>query len=325
MEENKIQLQESARDIGVVTTEIRSLVQQAQQMALVYAIEIGRRLTEAKSLLPHGDWGKWLKEEVDFSQSSANNFMRIFEEYGDDQISIFGAQANSQTLGNLPYTKALKLLAIPAEEREEFVEKHDVEHLSSRELEKVIRERDESLAREKMLKDEKEKAEASLAEQEQKKTEANHLFVEADKKRRALEREVEELKKQLAASDKEKVIEVAPAAGASDAEIKAIKKEAAEKAKAKAEKMIAEKEQELSKAKADAEFAKAAMEREKKRAEALEKELRAADPAIAQFKGYFAAFQDVYQNCRGQIEIIRKGDPAKAEKLEQAMKAVMEG
>ena len=33
-------------------------------------------------MLDHGQWGPWLREEVDFSQSSANNFMRIFEEYG---------------------------------------------------------------------------------------------------------------------------------------------------------------------------------------------------------------------------------------------------
>jgi colicin import membrane protein len=172
---------------------------------------------------------------------------------------------------------------------------------------------------------EKEKIEKDLLSQTSAISKAEREAREAQEQKEALAKEIEALKEQLAAAEKEKVIEVAPAVGASDAEIKAIKKEAVEKAKAKAEKLIAEKEQELSKAKADAEFAKAAVEREKKRAEALEKELRAADPAIAQFKGYFAAFQDAYQNCRGQIEIIRKSDPEKAEKLEQAMKAVMEG
>ena len=37
------------------------------------------------------------------------------------------AAAESQTLGNLPYTHALKLLALPAEEREEFAQEHHVE------------------------------------------------------------------------------------------------------------------------------------------------------------------------------------------------------
>ena len=131
------------RDIKTVTTEIRTLHRQAQCMVLGYAIEIGRRLKEAKAMLDHGQWGPWLREEVDFSQSSANNFMRIFEEYGAQQVSLLG-EANSQALGNLPYTHALRLLALPAEERESFAEEHHAEELSTRELEKLIRERDEA-------------------------------------------------------------------------------------------------------------------------------------------------------------------------------------
>ena len=134
------------RDIQTVTTEIKILHRQAQGMILNYAIEIGRRLKEAKSLLEHGEWGEWLENEVDFSRSTANNFMKIFEEYGAKQVSLFG-DANSQTLGNLPYTHALKLLAVPAEEREEFVEEHHVEDLSSRELDRLIKERDAAVRR----------------------------------------------------------------------------------------------------------------------------------------------------------------------------------
>lgn len=134
------------RDIQTVTTEIRTLHRQAQGMILNYAIEIGRRLKEAKSLLEHGEWGAWLENEVDFSRSTANNFMKIFEEYGAKQVSLFG-DANSQTIGNLPYTHALKLLAVPAEEREEFVEEHHVEDLSSRELDRLIKERDAAVRR----------------------------------------------------------------------------------------------------------------------------------------------------------------------------------
>ena len=88
-----------ARDIGVITAEIKEVKRQANNMALMYAIEIGRRLVEAKSVLPHGEWGGWLKNEVDFSQSTANNFMKLYDEYGQAQISIFGAVSNSQTIG----------------------------------------------------------------------------------------------------------------------------------------------------------------------------------------------------------------------------------
>ena len=135
-----------ARTVEVVTLEIRTLQRQAQQVILGYAIEIGRRLEEVKAMLPHGRWGDYLKNEVAYSQSTAQNFMRIYREYGANQQSLFGGVANSQALGNLPYTKALQLLALPdVEERERFVAEHDVESMSTRELDKALKEREEAL------------------------------------------------------------------------------------------------------------------------------------------------------------------------------------
>ena len=127
------------KDPAVLAIEIRNLQQQAQVVVLSYAIEIGRRLCEAKAVLDHGQWGPWLEEQVEFSQSTANNYMKIFERYGSEQLSLFG-DAKYQTLGNLPYTKALRLLAVPEDEVETFMEEHDVEHMSTRELEQAIRE-----------------------------------------------------------------------------------------------------------------------------------------------------------------------------------------
>ena len=133
------------RTVEVVTLEIRTLQRQAQQVVLGYAIEIGRRLEEVKAMLPHGRWGDYLKTEVAYSQSTAQNFMRIFREYGASQQSLFGGVANSQALGNLTYTKALQLLAIPdAEDRERFAIENDVEHMSVRELNEALKARDEA-------------------------------------------------------------------------------------------------------------------------------------------------------------------------------------
>lgn len=156
------------RTLQAVTFEIKSLHTQAQQMMLNYAIEIGRRLTEAKAMLEHGAWGEWLKNEVAFSKSTANNLMRIFEEYGDRQMNLFGAEAKSQSLGNLPYTKALKLLAMPEEEREDFIEEHPVESMSSRELEKAIKERNQAQAETQQILTEKEEVQAEYLSLQQK-------------------------------------------------------------------------------------------------------------------------------------------------------------
>lgn len=137
--------QPTDRTVAIVTLEIRTLQRQAQQVVLGYAIEIGRRLEEVKAMLPHGQWGEYLKNEVDYSQSTANNFMRIYREYGADQQSFFGGVAKSQSFANLTYTKALRLLAIPdEEERERFIAEHDVEGMSNRELNKALKARDEA-------------------------------------------------------------------------------------------------------------------------------------------------------------------------------------
>lgn len=140
------------RDISIITAEIKTLFVQAQNVALSYAIEIGRRLTEAKSVLPHGKWSEWLIENFEFSQSTANNFMKLFDEYGSNQSSLFGAVPNSQTFANLPYSKALQLLALPDEEREQFAKDNDIDKMSVRELKHAIDERNEANKRANELK-----------------------------------------------------------------------------------------------------------------------------------------------------------------------------
>ncbi len=104
---------EAGRSLDQVTQGIRVLT--AQTVANM--CQIGKLLTEAKAMVGHGGWGDYLEKEVSYSQSTANNFMRLFEEYGE-----FGP--NSQTIANLGPTKAGLLLALPAEVREQFAEEH---------------------------------------------------------------------------------------------------------------------------------------------------------------------------------------------------------
>lgn len=110
------------------------------------AIEVGRRFVELKAACPHGEWGKWLKY-TGYKHSSANNMMRLFESYGSEELSLFG-NVKSQTFGKIGYSKALALLAVPEEEREEFAEAVDAESLSVRELKAKIKELEEQKTQE---------------------------------------------------------------------------------------------------------------------------------------------------------------------------------
>ena len=276
--ENKI-IEASVRDIDVVTSEIVTLKRNAQNIMLYYAIEIGKRLKEAKGLLDHGEWGNWLKEKVDFSQSSANNFMKLFDEYGSKQIDLFGQDVNSQTIGNLSYTKALKLLAIPEEERESFAEENDVENISTRELDKLIKERDEALKKA----DEVDALNKRIAELEEGAVKESNESIE-------LEKQIEELKANLEKVQeaekkaKEKIKALKENPEVPKAVIDKITKEAVETAK----KDAGEEEEKLKKEIADLEekqrqseqFAKEA----KEEAERLKKQLSVASPLMTEFK-----------------------------------------
>lgn len=155
---------ETERGIETITEEIIFYKNVGGQAV----IEIGRRLTEAKAQLKHGEWLPWLREKVEFSETSAQNFMRIAREYG-----------NTHLVGDLGASKALVLLALPASERENFAsEKHlvngeekSVSEMSKRELEEAIRQRKlAELERDKMQRelDEQRKANEEAAAEMQK-------------------------------------------------------------------------------------------------------------------------------------------------------------
>ena len=321
------------KDPAVLAVEIRTLQQQAQVVVLSYAIEIGRRLNEAKAVLEHGQWGPWLEREVNFSQSTANNYMKIFERYGSDQVSLFG-DAKSQTLGNLPYTKALKLLAVPEDEVETFVEEHDVANMSTRELEQAIRERDEAKRKLEAVQDdaaqvildaeeavEKAKGEAETLRKELEELKARpvEVAVEAPSKEILDQIRAEEAQKAAAAAaELEKKLAVAEAKAAK-AEDKAKKlkdkvDKAGEDAKAAMQKDIdtaaaAQKAAEAAKADAEA------------RAKALEEKLKTADGDAAVFKVYFSRVQEDLNRMLGMIQ---KAEPAQKEKFRTALRALLD-
>lgn len=180
-----------------IGAEIRNLTYQAKCMTVYYGVEIGRRLVEAKQMVGHGAWGDWVKKETEFSQSTATRFMRVFEEYGGEQIGIFGAVENSSTLQNISISNALRLLAVPKEEREEFAAEVDAAHLSARELERAIRERDEARSTAEAAKAEAVTAEKSRAKMEADMATLKNLQQSAQEAEEEARRELEAVRREL--------------------------------------------------------------------------------------------------------------------------------
>ena len=318
--ENAVTERSSApvREIGVITQEIRQLCQQAQATALMYIVEIGRRLVEAKGALPFGEWGNWLKNEVGFSQSTAENYMRLFEEYGASQITIFGASVDSQSFAKLPYSKALALLAVDKDEREKFAEEVGAEDLSVKELKAAIAERDAEKKRNAELEEKIEDLERARNEYAAAAHEALELgsTVKELEKKLAAEREATEKAKDKLKKAKENP-KIPPE------KLEEIKREAEETAKKAAEESTGKELSELRERLAAAEKAKKDAERDKIAAEKslaeAERELKTANPEVNAFKVMFIAFQEAGNKCRQQIEKIKKGDPETAHKLMMAM------
>jgi hypothetical protein len=75
-------------DIKTIAAEINSFKQIAGQS--IY--EIGRRLKHVKDNdLARGQFGIWLKENVDFTDRQARRFIQVFEEFESDDVVRIGA------------------------------------------------------------------------------------------------------------------------------------------------------------------------------------------------------------------------------------------
>lgn len=137
MSEELNPMQQESQNADQLAYEINFIKRQTYEYVLKASVDIGERLTAAKELVPHGQWTEWLAEKVDYSQSTANNFMRIYREYSDDQISMTG-RTKSETFASLSYSQAVALFALPEHQREEFVEQHDISDMSIKELKEAI-------------------------------------------------------------------------------------------------------------------------------------------------------------------------------------------
>lgn len=314
------------RNIETVTNEILMLKHKVQEKVAVYIIEIGRRLVEAKAIIPHGEWGDWLKNRVEFSQKSANDYMNFYREYGDEQMSLLAYSSNSQALSNLSYTKALALIAIPREEREEFIEENDVENISTRELDKLIKERNEALKRaeeaeklQEVVENEKARAERYEREAARSAENTKELTERVNDLNLKLEKAKEAEKKAKA-----KVKDMKENPTVSQEVLDKLKAEAEAEAAQKSAKELEEKTAQAAEELKAAQLAKEDAEREKQkaieRAEKLEKQLKLQNPDVMEFKRLFEQVQGDIVNMENALNKLKASDPELSDKFSAAVR-----
>ena len=173
---------ELARTLDDIAEEIRGYIRETQEAVISGTIKIGRALCEAKEQAQVGQWGKWLRDNFNYSERTAQNAMAIYNEYGKKGIP--------EGLKNASVTNALALIGQPDDIRHELISSGAAEDLSSRELQAEI-------ARLKKERDEAQQSLFALMEaQESKKAETD----EFEQERKRLEKQVSELQIRLSES-----------------------------------------------------------------------------------------------------------------------------
>lgn len=316
-----VQDAQGVRSPEIIAAEINYIKRQTQEVVLANAIEVGRRLTEAKEMVHHGQWEQWLQDNVNYSQSTANNLMAIYREYGSDQQSLFSCANTS--VENLSYSKAVALLVLPREQREEFMEQNPVEAMSTRELQAAIKRAQEAEKQMGIAIEERQKYQKQVGDEMAR---ANKLTLEnldLNEQVKRMEERVASAKKLVEEWEKEKQAK-------QKAEDKAKKlqkkiKELEEKqnqpdqqtldrlAAEAVEKVKAENRQELEELKQELEEAQQEKDRISKRLELVNEEMNEARFLIKQV-------QSLFNSLMGLISLLKnKGDTDNADKLRRAV------
>ena len=297
------------RSIEVITGEILDLKQKGGQVIL----DIGRCLIEAKSLLNHGEWLPWLNEQVEFSERTAQKFMRLAREW-----------SNPSTLADLGASKALMLLALPESERDSFVQDHNVIDMSARQLEQAIKERDEARVAAERAEADKRTAEQARAKMEEDMKFLNVRLSGAKEDREQAMQDVARLEAELA-DLKSQPVDVAVETVVDQAAIEKARAEAVAEMQAKLDKAreaAAKARDKQKQAEASVEVLKRSMEEMEK---ADKKAALGADKDLAQFEVFFNQAKEQGNQMRALLLKAReREDQTAAQGMEKALRALAE-
>lgn len=324
---------EIVRSEQELAAEINVIKRRTAQMCLAAAMEIGRLLCEAKAQVAYGEWGDWLENNVAYSQSQANNLMRLYQNYGEQEQLDFFEENRMDIFGSLSPSQAVALLGLPVDQRREFVETHDMEQTSVRDIEQEIRARKEA----------EEKAENATRLAEEERERADEAVSRLEEERDNFRRELEQLKAATEPVEVQATVEPDPAAmRAAEKELKDKLQKQFDKKLEKEKTALQKQVDEAKKSAADAAQEKAAAEqrirqemetaygeqlaqlrREKESVEA--KLANAGNVAVQKFSLHFENLQREFDALMELLQAIRQDDAATAEKLATAMANITEG
>lgn len=238
-----------AAEINIVKSQTAAIIKTLGGQIVSGVYEIGRLLCEAKETVPRGEWGAWLETNVAYSDSTAQNFMKIYRELSDGQVDMLTGKTQAELFAGLDYSRMVEVFKLPKAERARLAEENDLAGMSAREVKALVKEKRDLEARVAERDDEIVELTAAKGRAELDAMAAKTSAESADKARLAAE---EALKK--AEAEKEKAVKAAEKVGKDN--LKALKKELDELKKAPPAAELSKEDIERIKAEAIAEIEK---------------------------------------------------------------------
>ncbi len=106
-------------------------VQQGQMFLFNAAqnlIQYGRVLTEAKPLVPRGQFEKWVQTNFNMSERTAQGYMAVWRRFGTNEM-----------LQKVQFSNLQKMLALPDGAESQFAADHDLQAMTAREVERAVK------------------------------------------------------------------------------------------------------------------------------------------------------------------------------------------
>ena len=293
---------ELARNPQTIADEINAIKKEVEGAIINGAIEIGKRLCEVKEMLPVGSWGQWLKENVEYSERTAQNMMAVYNEYGKRGIP--------EGLKNASLTNALAMIGLPEDIKHELLDSGAPEEMSSREFKAEIEK----------LKAEKADMQCTIDGliEDVREAEKNAETIEADANRQA-----ERVKEMLRESENEKeemrrgMMEATANANSRSEEIANLRRERDE-----IERLLQEAEKSVRMEPAVIrEDTPETLEKLRRLEEQLSGQTRESECMVL-FRAAWKRFVDVFRECENLIGRIESDDgPDEGKKLREALAA----
>ena len=110
---------------------LEGLARQGQMFlssAAMNLMQYGRVLCEAKLLVPRGQFEKWVKENFQMSERTAQQYMAVWKR--------FGGKAGFETV---KFSSLSKMLALPEGKEEDFAKENDLEEMTAREVDRAVK------------------------------------------------------------------------------------------------------------------------------------------------------------------------------------------